>query len=58
MKMRALPTLDLRPARRWNSIRGYHVMLMDLKQPLAAGATVPGLRRPFKDGKGVEAGDA
>lgn len=43
MKMRALPnglalpagqTVELKPG-------GYHVMLMDLKQPLEAGSTVP-----------------
>lgn len=32
---------------------GYHIMLMDLKQPLAKDATVP-LTLIFKDAKGVE----
>jgi periplasmic copper chaperone A len=42
MKMRAVPALDL-PAGRTVELRpgGYHVMLMDLKQPLQAGDTVP-----------------
>jgi copper(I)-binding protein/uncharacterized protein YcnI len=54
MKMRALPTLDL-PAGKTVELKsgGYHVMLMDLKQPLAAGGTVP-LTLLFKDAKGVE----
>jgi copper(I)-binding protein len=55
MKMRAvaggleLPagqTVELKPG-------GYHVMLMDLKAPLAKGASVP-LTLVFKDAKGVE----
>ena len=54
MKMRALPALDL-PAGKTVELKsgGYHVMLMDLKQPLAAGGTVP-LTLLFKDAKGVE----
>jgi copper(I)-binding protein len=32
---------------------GYHLMLMDLKQPLAKGSTVP-VTLLFKDAKGVE----
>ena len=41
MKMRAIPSLDL-PAGKTMELKpgGYHVMLMDLKAPLAAGATV------------------
>ena len=42
MKMRAVPALDL-PAGQAVELKpgGYHVMLMDLKAPLAKGATVP-----------------
>lgn len=42
MKMRALPRLEL-PAGKAVQLApgGYHVMLMDLKQPLTAGQTVP-----------------
>jgi copper(I)-binding protein len=41
MKMRAVPALDL-PAGKAVELRpgGYHVMLMELKQPLKAGDTV------------------
>ena len=41
MKMRAVPALDL-PAGKAVELKpgGYHVMLMDLKQPLKAGDTV------------------
>ncbi len=41
MKMRALPSLDL-PAGKAVELKpgGYHVMLMDLKQPLKDGETV------------------
>ena len=55
MKMRALEgglelpagkTVELKPG-------GYHVMLMDLKGPLARDSTVP-LTLVFKDAKGVE----
>lgn len=54
MKMRALPALDL-PAGKTVELKpgGYHVMLMDLKQGLPAGSTVP-LTLVFRDGKGVE----
>ena len=54
MKMRALPGLDL-PAGKTVDLKpgGYHVMLMDLKAPLAQGASVP-LTLVFKDAKGVE----
>lgn len=42
MRMRALPALEL-PAGRMVELKpgGFHVMLMDLKQPLKAGDTVP-----------------
>ncbi len=42
MRMRAIPSLDL-PAGKAVELKpgGYHVMLMDLKQPLKAGDTVP-----------------
>ena len=54
MKMRALPVLDL-PAGKTVALKpgGYHVMLMDLKQPLPKDSTVP-LTLRFKDAKGVE----
>lgn len=54
MKMRALDGLDL-PAGKTVELKagGYHVMLMDLKQPLTAGRTVP-LTLRFKNAKGVE----
>ncbi len=42
MRMRAIPGLDL-PAGKAVELKpgGYHVMLMDLKQPLTTGQTVP-----------------
>jgi copper(I)-binding protein len=54
MKMRAVPSRDL-PAGQIVSLKpgGYHVMLMDLKAPLAKDSTVPMTLR-FKDAKGVE----
>jgi hypothetical protein len=54
MRMRAVPVLDL-PAGRTVSLKpgGYHVMLLDLKAPLAKNSTVPVTLR-FKDAKGVE----
>jgi len=54
MKMRAVPQLDL-PAGRATELKpgGYHIMLMDLKQPLVAGSSVP-LTLTFRDAKGVE----
>ncbi len=54
MKMRALPGLDL-PAGRVVELKpgGYHVMLMDLKAPLAKGASVP-LTLVFQDAQGVQ----
>jgi periplasmic copper chaperone A len=53
MKMRAIPGLDL-PAGKAVDLKpgGYHVMLIDLKQPLKAGETVPvTLVIEGKDGK-------
>ena len=51
MKMRAIPRLDL-PAGKAIELKpgGYHVMLMDLKQPLKKGEAVPiSLRFEGKD---------
>ena len=54
MKMRALPLLDL-PAGKTVELKagGTHLMMMDLKQPLSKGSTVP-LTLRFKDAKGTE----
>lgn len=54
MKMRAVPALDL-PAGKKVELKpgGYHVMLMDLKTPLAKDSTLP-VTLLFKDAKGVE----
>jgi copper(I)-binding protein len=54
MKMRALPVLDL-PAGKKVDLKpgGYHVMLMELKAPLAKDSTIP-VTLLFKDAKGVE----
>lgn len=54
MKMRQISELAL-PAGIAVALKpgGYHVMLMDLKQPVAPGSTVP-LTLRFKDAKGVE----
>lgn len=54
MKMRALPALDL-PAGQAVELKpgGYHIMLMDLKAPLAKGAQLP-LTLVFKDAQGAE----
>lgn len=54
MKMRAVPHLDL-PAGRTTELKpgGYHIMLMDLKKPLAAGTSVP-LTLTFRDAQGVQ----
>ena len=54
MKMRALPSLDL-PAGKKVDLKpgGYHVMLMDLKAPLAKDSTIP-VTLLFKDAKGVQ----
>jgi copper(I)-binding protein len=53
MKMRAMPALEL-PAGKAVELKpgGYHVMLMDLKQPLKNGESVPlTLVVEGKDGK-------
>lgn len=54
MKMRAVPALDL-PAGKTVEFKpgGYHVMLLDLKAPLAKGTTVP-VTLVFQDAKGTE----
>ena len=54
MKMRAVPAIDL-PAGKAVELKpgGYHVMLLDLKAPLAKDTVVP-LTLTFKDAKGVE----
>lgn len=54
MKMRAIPALDL-PAGRTVELKpgGYHVMLMELKQSLKAGSTVP-ITLLLRDGAGAE----
>ncbi|UCU98809.1 copper chaperone PCu(A)C [Acidovorax radicis] len=54
MKMRAVPALDL-PAGKTVELKpgGYHVMLLDLKAPLAKDTEVP-ITLVFQDAKGVE----
>ena len=54
MRMRAVPVLEL-PAGKAVDLKpgGYHVMLMDLKAPLAKGTSVP-VTLTFQDAKGVE----
>ena len=54
MRMRQVPMLEL-PAGKAVELKpgGYHVMLMDLKAPLAKDASVA-LTLVFKDAKGVE----
>ena len=54
MKMRAMPGLDL-PANQTVELKpgGYHLMLMDLKAPLAKDASVA-LTLTFKDARGVQ----
>jgi copper(I)-binding protein len=54
MTMRPIGALDL-PAGKTVELKpgGLHLMLMDLKQPLAAGSSVP-LTLVLKDGRGVE----
>ena len=54
MRMRAVPTLDL-PAGKTVELKpgGYHVMLLDLKAPLAKDTSVP-MTLVFQDAKGVE----
>ena len=53
MKMRAVPVLEL-PAGSTVELKpgGYHLMLMDLKQSLTVGSTVP-VTLMFKDAKGA-----
>jgi copper(I)-binding protein len=46
LELPAGKTVELKPG-------GYHVMLMDLKEPLAKDTTVP-ITLMFKDAKGVE----
>src|SRR6185369_8778215 len=54
MRMRAIGKLDLPPGRTVElKPGGYHLMLMDLKQPLVQGGTVPMLL-VLRDSKGVE----
>jgi periplasmic copper chaperone A len=54
MRMRAIGKLDL-PAGRTVELKpgGYHVMLLDLKQALTQGSTVP-MTLSFRNAKGVE----
>jgi hypothetical protein len=54
MRMRAVDKLDL-PAGRTVELKpgGYHLMLMDLKQPLPQGSSVP-LTLLFRNAKGVD----
>lgn len=54
MKMRAMPSLAL-PAGQTVQLKpgGYHVMMMELRQTLPKGSTVP-LTLRFKDAKGAE----
>ena len=54
MKMRAVPALDL-PAGKTVQLKpgSYHLMLMDLKQPLLKDSTVP-LTLRFKNAAGVD----
>ena len=55
MKMRALTEGLVLPAGKTVELKsgGYHVMLMDLKAPLAKGSAIP-LTLVFKDAKGVQ----
>ncbi|MFN3440218.1 MAG: copper chaperone PCu(A)C [Acidovorax sp.] len=54
MKMRAVPVLEL-PAGKTVELKpgGYHVMLLDLKAPLAKDSSVP-ITLVFQDAKGAE----
>jgi copper(I)-binding protein len=54
MRMRAISKLDL-PAGRTVELKpgGYHLMLLDLKQPLVQGSAVP-LTLVFRNAKGIE----
>ena len=54
MTMRAVPALDLRAGQTLElKPGGYHVMLMELKQALPVGSSVP-LTLVFRDSKGAE----
>ena len=54
MRMRRVAALDLPPGRTVElKPGGYHLMLMDLKQPVTTGATVP-LTLTFRDASGAE----
>lgn len=54
MRMRAVTRLDLKAGQTLDlGPGGYHVMLQELRQPLAAGATVP-LTLRFRNTRGVE----
>lgn len=54
MTMRPVGNLDLPAGKRVElSPSGYHIMLQDLKQPLAAGSAVP-LTLLFRNAKGIE----
>lgn len=54
MRMRAVPVLEL-PAGKAVELKpgGFHIMLLDLKAPLAKDGTVP-LTLSFKDAKGAD----
>ena len=53
MKMRAVPSVEVRPGGRLElKPNGYHLMLLDLKQPLKVGEKFP-LTLTFKRGGGV-----
>ncbi len=54
MRMRGVAGVDM-PARQTVELKpgGYHLMLMDLKQPIKAGGTVP-VTLQFEDAKGVK----
>jgi copper(I)-binding protein len=54
MRMRPVPQLDL-PAGQTTELKpgGYHIMLLDLKQPLANGSVVP-LTLLFRDASGAQ----
>ena len=53
MKMRAVPSLEIRSGGRLElKPNGYHLMLLDLKQPLKVGEKFP-LTLTFKRGGGV-----
>lgn len=58
MKMRAISALEL-PAGKAVELRpgGYHIMLMDLKQPLLKGSTAS-VTLFFKDAQGVETSES